>query len=263
MPTVGGLEELVSRSRRHETTKYKEIKDKQGKVLSLAKEIRPNVPKRSARTEIGPSHQSTVHKSEVIIRTQTLCWGFPLDEVIFGKWFAHFLQLRIMPWDDVMTSLATYLPDARNIIHKNFVRNSRCEWLIMLDSDVLPPPNFMESLGAHIRKDPSIKMIGGWYKKKSPLAEPVVYHQTDQRDAKGAWMWEIYVVPGEGLEEVDAAGAGCWLMHREIAEALGEEPYDMSEGGEDLTLCRKVRELGYKIYIDWDVACAHCGVSML
>ena len=253
----------MTRKKKHETIKWKEIKDKTGKVLSLAQEVRPKVPKRSSRTEFGPASQSTVRKSEVVIRTQTLCWGFPLDEVVFGKWFAHFLQLRIMPWDDVMTSLATYVPDARNIIHKNYVHNSRCEWLIMLDSDVLPPPDFIERMGKHIKEDPSIRMIGGWYKKKSPLAEPVVYHQTDQKDKSGAWMWQIYMAPGEGLEEVDAAGAGCWLMHREVAEALGDEPYDMSEGGEDLTLCRKVRELGFKIYIDWSIACAHCGVSML
>jgi hypothetical protein len=78
---------------------------------------------------------------------------------------------------------------------------------------------------------------------------------------KGFNEWSPRHEPGTGFEKVDGAGAGCWFMHRDVAVALGEEPYDMSEGGEDLTLCRKVTEAGFNIYIDWDMACAHIGVA--
>jgi len=60
---------------------------------------------------------------------------------------------------------------------------------------------------------------------------------------------------------VDAAGAGCWLMHRDVAKAIGHSPYDMQTGGEDLSLCLKVHEAGFDTWIDWDIACAHAGVA--
>jgi hypothetical protein len=65
----------------------------------------------------------------------------------------------------------------------------------------------------------------------------------------------------EGLEKVDVAGAGCWLMHRSVAEAIGRRPYDMNDGGEDLKLCQKVREAGFDLHIDWSVECLHVGVG--
>ena len=62
------------------------------------------------------------------------------------------------------------------------------------------------------------------------------------------------------MERVDGAGAGSWLMRRDVAEALGESPYDMNSGGEDLKLCRKITEAGFEMFVDWNTPCAHCGV---
>jgi hypothetical protein len=73
-------------------------------------------------------------------------------------------------------------------------------------------------------------------------------------------VWTARKEPGKGLEKVDGAGAGCWLMHRKVAEAIGAEPYDMLRGGEDLDLCLKVTQAGFDIHSDWDIACAHAGV---
>jgi hypothetical protein len=50
------------------------------------------------------------------------------------------------------------------------------------------------------------------------------------------------------------------MMSRKVAEALGQSPYSMEKGGEDLVLCKKVKDLGFELWIDWDIACAHCGV---
>ena len=55
--------------------------------------------------------------------------------------------------------------------------------------------------------------------------------------------------------------AGCWLMARELAEALGKDPYSMDKAAEDLVLCKKIMDLGYEMWVDWDLPCAHCGVT--
>lgn len=168
-----------------------------------------------------------------------------------------------MPWDDLLTVGSTYLPEARNMIHAEFVNNSKCLYLFMLDSDVIAPPGIIDALLNHMKRRKDVRIVGGWYKIKDEPYNPVVYHD-DGFDDRGIAMYRQYGQNevGKGLTKVDAAGAGCWLMHRRVAEAIGEEPYDMAEGGEDLLLCRKVRDAGFSLWIDWKLACAHAGVAV-
>jgi hypothetical protein len=128
------------------------------------------------------------------------------------------------------------------------------EYLFMLDSDVLPPPNIVNILIAH-----DLPMVGAWYSTKKLPNHPVVY-DFNHTDENGIDIYDKRYEEGTGLEQVDGAGAGCWLMRRDVAEALGPKPYDMNSGGEDLKLCSAVRKLGFPIHIDWSLASAHVGV---
>ena len=197
------------------------------------------------------------------MRTVPVCYGIPFDEVVFSKWVRNLItHNRPMPWDDVIVTASTYLPIARNIVHKQFLVESNLDWLLMLDSDVCPPPAFDSRLLKRVRDNPEIKMIGGWYRKKSEPYPPAVYHDTGEVTDEGIIQVQGYQESeiGTDVEEVGAAGAGCWLMHRSVAEAVGQEPYDMNTGGEDMVLCRKLMKLGIPLHVDWDVNCAHLGV---
>jgi hypothetical protein len=214
------------------------------------------VPETKTVIHSDPNEGQLIHETgSIVLRSKPVSWAIPTDEVLYARFFTNFLRLRMMPWDDVYTIGSTYLPIARNTLHQFFLEHSKCEHLVMLDSDVLPPPDFLERLLAH--KKP---LVGGWYRKKGDPYPPVVYDYVKQ-ETDGVYWWKIRDKEGEGLEQVDAAGAGCWLMHRTVAEALGPKPYDMSQGGEDLTLCKRVTDLGFPIFIDWSVACAHVGVA--
>jgi hypothetical protein len=216
--------------------------------------LKQSVPDQTKVITNRPDGQTVAATIPVKVRKAVVAWGFPLDEVLFSKWFVNYLSLPVMPWDVNLTAQSTYLPDARNIIHRNFLNGCGAEWLVMLDSDVLPPPDFLEKLLAH-----HLPMVGGWYRKKGHGNPPVVYdYQGLGEDDK--MQWRARQAPGTGLEQVDGAGAGCWLMRRDVAQAIGEEPYDLIHGGEDLSLCLKVRAAGFPIYIDWNIACAHAGV---
>jgi len=73
--------------------------------------------------------------------------------------------------------------------------------------------------------------------------------------------------PGRGLERVDAAGAGCVLIHRRVFEA----PLMKREGwhrkwnkengtadlGLDLAFCERATKCGFEIYTHWDYPCRH------
>ncbi len=204
-------------------------------------------------------HKDGVTKSVIVkvpLRHMPVCWGIPMDELCFSLWVGNFFHLPYMPWDHMSVTYSTYLPDARNTIHKIFVNDLKDDYLVMLDSDVMPPPDFLDRLLKH-----KLPLVGGWYRKKGGKNDPVVY---DQIAADGVLhKWKIREEPGTGLEKVDGAGAGCWLMHRSVAEAIGQTPYSMENGGgEDLNMCSKVRAAGFDIYIDWSIACAHAGVGV-
>ena len=214
--------------------------------------------------ELPETYLAEDRENVTMVRVTPICIGIPFDEVVFSRWVRHMLaSVRFQPWDDFVTSSSTYLPEARNTIHDQYLENSHSEFLWMLDSDVIPPPNIIGVLLRHIQQREDVRIVGGWYKKKQDPYNPVVYHD-DRLDESGIWQYRNYGnnEVGEGLESVDAAGAGCWMLHRSVAEAIGKSPFSMLEGGEDLLFCRKVREAGYKLWIDWSQACAHTGVAV-
>jgi GT2 family glycosyltransferase len=176
--------------------------------------------------------------------------------MVFSKFFTNFIFLKQMPWDSYGSTESTYLPSARNEIHRGYVEDMDAPYLMMLDSDVLPPPNLIETLLSHDKA-----LVGGWYrnKRKPKPPHPIVYDFVEE-DA-GGLQFRHREEAGEGLEKVDGMGAGCWLMRRDLAEALGPKPYSMHKATEDLVLCRKITELGYDIWVDWNMACAHISVD--
>lgn len=214
-----------------------------------------------------------------LLRVTQVCWAFPMDEVLFQDFFVNVWRMRPMPWDEVLTVKDTYLPSARNKIHSQFVNEAKSTWLVMIDSDVLPPPNFVEKMLLHHKRDPRKKVLSGYYHVKGEPYNPTVYEYVtmleaeklpyDTKGHEGEVAWYRQYTPEEEnlrreakrLEKVTGVGAGCIVMHREVAAAIGEQPYDMSEGGEDLTLCRKITDAGYDIWVDWSMACAHVGVA--
>jgi len=240
-------------------------------IGDVAAKVRDKIPG-TRRLVVFDGLDQTTHGTEqtLVIRTNPVTWGFPMDEIVFSRWVMNLYAFRIMPWEPVLTSLSTYIPEARNLIHEQFVLDVKTSnYLVMLDSDVLPPDDFLERLLQHIERDPKIHVVGGWYKRKNQgEIEPVVYHLIDPNMGNSGWkMYTPDEIPRDaegkphGLEAVDGAGAGCWLMTREAAEAIGPKPYNMNEGGEDLLLCKKLHAKGYKTWIDWSIECAHMGVG--
>ena len=213
-------------------------------------------------TEGTPTKRKVVQKvgqiidkeeQTVLIRKTPICWGIPMDEIGYSKFFTNFTRnANMMPWDGVITTESTYLPDARNTIHENYVKSSDLPFLMMLDSDILFPYNIVGMLMKH-----NLPIVGGWYRNKKKNT-PVIYDFVSTTD--GVNNFRHREAPGTGLEKVDGMGAGCWLMTRETAIALGERPYSMNGGGEDLVLCKKLMDLNIPLHVDWDLALAHVGV---
>jgi len=176
-------------------------------------------------------------------------WGIPCDEVMYSRFFQHFIKSAGFKNNDLFAfSEGTYLHMARNKIHNAFLETDRL-FLMMLDSDVMFPPLIADTLWKH-----NLPIVGGWYHDKRG-GNPCVY---DLKDDMVGCRHES----GTGVEKVYAMGAGCWLMSRKVAEALGENPYEMHKngGGEDFVICEKMKALDIPLHVDWSLPCAHLGV---
>jgi hypothetical protein len=219
------------------------------------------LPKKRIEVQVD-RNQASIKTVPLVIRTQPIAIGTPMDELMYSRCHAGFMGLDWMPWDAQLFTFSTYLPDARNQIHNNFLK-SGLPWLMMLDSDIWAPQNLIQTLLDH-----NLPVVGGWYSnKKREDSAPVVYDYVGERESGGMYgVVEDYFQqrsePGaQRMERVGGIGAGCLLMRRDVAEALGENPYDMNRGGEDLTLCRKIKAAGYDIWVDWTAHCRHMGVT--
>lgn len=222
----------------------------------LVKTLKGKIPEQRATNIIRPG-EKIIRTEKVKLRTFSVCWGIPMDELCYSLWFSNFIHLPIMPWDNITIPMSTYLPEARNIVHNSFLdMDKECEWLAMLDSDVIPPPDFLDRLLDH-----NLQICGGWYRNKGKENKPVVYDGY-RLSENGRYTFHQVEQPGKGLMKVAGAGAGCWLMHRTCAEKLGRSPYSMERTMEDFELCLKLHERNIPIWIDWDIACAHAGVGI-
>jgi glycosyltransferase involved in cell wall biosynthesis len=140
---------------------------------------------------------------------------------------------------------------------------SQVDDLVWIDSDIQWHPEWLFRLLEH-----PVDVVGGTYPKKSDDEQyPVQVHGE-----------KIPVDPKTGLLEVDGLGTGFLRLTRKALQALWDSnrPYtsngkagrwicevlvgeDGEVIGEDIVLCHKLQALGYKIYLDAGMTCAHIG----
>lgn len=131
----------------------------------------------------------------------------------------------------------------RNEVVKHFLED-KYSHLLFLDSDMIFPDDTIQRLLSW-KKD----IVSGIYSFKTQPPKPVFSPK------QGACI-------DNGLLEVEVAGAGCLMIKKDVFKTL-EPPYFLEESdgsdriGEDVYFCRKAREAGYKVFIDWNVGCGH------
>jgi hypothetical protein len=153
--------------------------------------------------------------------------------------------------------------------------------LLMLDTDMLMPPDLADRLLAHL--DPETRpIIAGLYfgGRLHGKQRAQIYRLTPA--GNGLDSIEGLGAPGQWgrLVEVHAAGAGCLLMHREALVKVGEAfantgfPWFV-EGrgsiggqqgrdiGEDVAFCLRAQHLGIPIYADTSTILGHAKVGII
>ncbi len=141
--------------------------------------------------------------------------------------------------------LGTVLLNQReNLINNALEINS--DYVLWLDSDMIFPTTTATRLLNH-NKD----VVGCNYMKRSLPLKTVAYKDLND------WDTWVPLKPSDDLIEVQGVGLGCILMKTSIFKKLKkpffEFTYDKKTDswlGEDFNLCKKLKKIGYSIYID-------------
>lgn len=132
------------------------------------------------------------------------------------------------------------------------------DWLWILGDDHTFAPDILVNLLAH-EVDVVVPLV---LKKDAPF-DPVVYAGEEGHDeATGLTYHRVALLPQTGLHEIYAAGSAGMLIRKHVLDALERPVFETSHGvqNEDLVLCRKVREAGFKIWCDVDQKMGHIGL---
>jgi hypothetical protein len=135
----------------------------------------------------------------------------------------------------------------RNDLTEDFLGDRSFEWILYLDSDMVPPVATIARLLSH-----QVDVVGALYYARqrpfmtefSPLPEE---HET------------FLDKPFQGLREVEWVGAGCLLVRRHVLDRIPFPWWESPVPGrdEDVLFCKKLRQLGFKIWLDCDLVIGH------
>lgn len=199
--------------------------------------------------------------------------GIPIIGDMGDEIFYSFVHLKKPPGSRLTKAKNLPADTARNQIAKQLEK----DWLFFMDADQMFPPETIEHLLGW-----KLPIVSGLYFKA--VGEPIPHAYRFSKYEDGQYLYYSLVEPvfeyltryseeikaGEtavciptrrtDLIECDGVGAGCLLVHKDVFKAI-EEPYflysDGAFGGEDFYFCRKVKEAGFKIYLDPGVICGH------
>lgn len=142
----------------------------------------------------------------------------------------------------------------RNILRKKVVEEGY-DYFLSLEADVVPPPTVIEQLLHHQKEIVSaiVWYYSDYLGKRIPA--PLLWDNDPQGDEKRMVYLAKEELQKKQLKEIKACSMSCCLIHRSVLEKLHfrywKDSYD------DVMFCIDARKLGYKIYVDTNVECAH------
>lgn len=155
------------------------------------------------------------------------------------------------------------LAKTRNIMVKHFLEETKDDWLLMVDSDEFVSITAFGKLLSAADKDSAaaisgLVFSGGYETRLEPM--PCIF-----KIDKNGLNKPYYDYPEDQLVEIDSAGAGCILVHRNVLNKI-KELYEEQTGptwawfqdgpigssdfwvSEDLTFTARIKEAGYQLY---------------
>lgn len=148
----------------------------------------------------------------------------------------------------------------RNKIVQKFLAQKEYDYLMMIDDDIIPPPNIMKLVD--FDKDIIVPLM---FVMQEGRVLPLYLKQAKD----GQLEFHREYLEKQGLIPVDATGTGCIVLSRKVLEAVKHpfrNEYD-SDGikklGLDLNFCLRAKKLGFQSWVHLDYVADHHSVCSL
>jgi glycosyltransferase involved in cell wall biosynthesis len=142
---------------------------------------------------------------------------------------------------------------AGNLNHA--IARAKGEWIWILGDDHIFAPDILFRLLAH-----EVDVVSPLVLMRHRPFAPIVF-KSDLPDGTFEF-WQGPDLPSGGLHQVAAASGAGMLVRRHVLEGIDRPYFELgrikpTEMSEDLYFYRKVREKGFKVYIDLDTMMGH------
>lgn len=183
--------------------------------------------------------------------------GVPVSEMARYHQFTYSLARLLKPPGTIL-NMASGLSVAKNC--NSFVRNLQGDWLWIMGDD----HSFSEDLLFRLLcRDVDVIVPLVW--KKRPPFQLVSFSEPKQDEITGEWGYtpiDPVDLPQTGLMEIYAAGSAGMLIRKHVLDAISDPWFETSgeHQNEDLNFCAKIRDAGFKIYLDVEAYLGHVGL---
>jgi len=141
---------------------------------------------------------------------------------------------------------------------------SGVKWILMLDSDVIPPRDVFIKLKSH-----NLDVVSALYHAKKEGTHPAMWRLDESKE-----LTPVEDYTDNSIIDVDGIGLGCTLVKRRVFETVEPPWFKWTQGyenhpwdhsgrdgpqgvGEDFYFCEKVKHSGFNIYVDTSMKCHH------
>ena len=185
-----------------------------------------------------------------------LAIGVPCSFPSVPASFFHSYALMNKPAHTYIHANNGHIDDLRN----NIVERALYEGvthLIMMDVDQVYPPETINKLLAH-----NLPVVGCRVHRRYPPFDSLMMRIEKVDENTNAYVSVDEWKEGE-LVEVDATGGGCVMFNMDVFRALKYPWYEtkLQENGnvlgEDIHLCQKIQQAGFKIFVDSSIEVGH------
>lgn len=154
----------------------------------------------------------------------------------------------------------TFIHTARNSFVREAIKND-FDYIWWVDDDCLIPVN-NNILPRLISHDKDI-VVTPYFLRRPPF-KPGVLRASDFRDHRTYQNLEIEDL-NKGLIEVDGGGTHCMLTKVSMFKKLPLPYFALPEygGTEDMYMCLKAKECGFKVFCDSDIEAGHIGYPLV
>lgn len=129
----------------------------------------------------------------------------------------------------------------------------KCDYVFGLEDDTIPPSHALANLLMGYAAHPFAGFIEGVELGRWGVPYVGAWHVDDVYEPTKIES----MMPGVGIEEIDAGGFYCYLTKRNNYMKHDYAPFGNNDLGPDVNYGIWLRQQGFKNYIDWSVNCEH------